>query len=207
MSCSTARESLSKLDFFPTNPSWRINKKYYFNTWKSLVGTLCILVASLLLSYTTIQLMIVEKSNLPKTQVFEKSDNSPPGKYVVALNFVSAADAKSISITVWNNLQQEGRVTLQDSCPTELSYLGGWTACYLIQSTEMPVTTDSNLQPTYLQIYAQSDNDVTIYLETFTVSSIIGSIPKQFYAIKCTAGWVYSGEVKKNRVKISDTLA
>lgn len=70
MSSPNLKETLYKLDLFPTNPTWRINQNYYLNTCKSLFCTLVIVLVSLALSYESIRLMAVHKSQLPIKQVY-----------------------------------------------------------------------------------------------------------------------------------------
>lgn len=51
MSESKAKELFYGLDLYSANPTWRVNKGFSLNTWKSLLGTFVIVLTSFGLSY------------------------------------------------------------------------------------------------------------------------------------------------------------
>ena len=74
----------------------------------------------------------------------------------------------------------------------------------------MPVradSSDSSQIPPYISISTLSVNPYSIYLERFSVPSVIGSTPKLFYTTTITPSNAYGGSITKNRVTLSDSLA
>lgn len=82
---------LKKADLYPTNPRWTIDYKETGSTWKTVILTVGIIVASFFMSYGDIQNLWIPTSALTVTEAYVAGGTEAVDSFIVGASLTNPA--------------------------------------------------------------------------------------------------------------------